>query len=312
METRSVFARPTVISREQAARARASPGAGYFARESVVRQVWREPIVMIGGMQRAVLVMAAHPRVAAAFATHYPESEWRRLGRTVLSFYAVLYGERDTADRAAANVQALHAAIRREVPSRESGARVPYSALDPELLLWVLTAMVDTSLVMYEAFVRPLSFAERNEFYDDMRTVGRLFGLRPELTPPRLEEFREHQRKRLECGEIELTTAAREIAARLLNPPLPLGLRPLGAAFRSITVAYLPAHLRRAYGLRGGWISPFLRIACPRFAPALSFLLRRLVLDTDEIARTSSGEALFRLGRKVGERTSVRRWHRRA
>jgi uncharacterized protein (DUF2236 family) len=226
---------------------------GYFDPQGVAWRVGRESALLLGG-GRALLLQVAHPLVAAGVAEHsdYRENPWRRLEQTMSAVWSVIYGTRREADAAAARVRAVH----RHVHGRISGsmgpfaAGTPYSALQPELLLWVHATLVDTALLVYRSWIGPLSGEEQRTYYEEMKTLALLFGTPAELIPSTLDEFHAYMRARLASDDITVTETAREIAETVLDPPLPLGLRPAMRALAAITVAMLPPRLRAGYGFR--------------------------------------------------------------
>lgn len=260
---------------------------GYFADDGVLRRVWCEPMVMIAGMPRALLAMSAHPLFAAAVAQHsaYRRLPWTRLAGTISSFYTIVYGSREAADLAAAHVNALHARVKGRIPAAAGPfpAGTSYAGLDPRLLLWVWSAMVDTGLVMYETYVRRLDEEDRVEFYEGMKLVAQLFGCAATTLPPTFPAFADRLRLWVETDEIVITDEARMIAAIVLHPPLPLLLRPLNVVLNAITFGALPERLRAGY--TPTWRPPRRLLAVlARCGPGLGFLLRRGLLDTRRLA----------------------------
>jgi uncharacterized protein (DUF2236 family) len=227
---------------------------GYFDPDGVAWRVGREQALLLGG-GRALLLQVAHPLVAAGVAEHsdYQVNPWRRLERTMRTVWAIVYGTRVQADRASARVRTLHERVRGET-ARAMGPfpqGTPYSAADPELLLWVHATLVDTALLVYGSWVRPLDDLEQSAYYEEMKTLAVLFGTPPEIIPPTLEDFRAYMRERLASDEICATDAARDVARLVLRPPLPLALRPAAEALGLVTVGLLPERLREQYGF--GW-----------------------------------------------------------
>jgi uncharacterized protein (DUF2236 family) len=55
--------------------------------------------------------------------------------------------------------------------------------MDPELRLWIHATLIDTSLVVYQRFVRPLSQAQRAEYWADSCGVARLLGIPESMIP---------------------------------------------------------------------------------------------------------------------------------
>jgi uncharacterized protein (DUF2236 family) len=225
---------------------------GYFTPEDAIWRIGRELVLMLGG-GRALLLQVAHPLVAAGVAEHsdYRENPWKRLEGTMNAIWAVVFGTRRQADEAAARVRAMHEKVHGTLaaPGGAFPAGTAYSALDPELLLWVHATLVDTALLVHDRWVRPLSEPEQAAYYDDMKTCARLFGTPTEVIPPTLGEFRDYMTEQLDSDEIAVTTTAREIARTVLHPPLPLPLRGAMEAVNLVTASLLPPRLRSEYGI---------------------------------------------------------------
>jgi uncharacterized protein (DUF2236 family) len=227
---------------------------GYFAPESVIRRVGNSPLVPFLGGGAAVLLQVAHPLVAAGVVEHsdFHRNLWRRLLHTLRALYLITYGSVEEADSAGAIVRAVHARIR-GVTREQLGrfpAGTPYSADDPQLMLWVHATLVEISLTVHERFVEPLTPAERESYYREMATVARIFGVPADAVPPTLAEFREYFRGQVNGGDVRVTAPAREVAAVILRAPVPAPLRLLVPSHRLSTAGLLPPALRRQYGLR--------------------------------------------------------------
>ena len=70
---------------------------------------------------------------------------------------AVAFGTRREADRLTAHVRAMHRRVRGELAEAAGPfpAGTPYAADDPELLLWILAAIADSSMLVYEQVRAP-------------------------------------------------------------------------------------------------------------------------------------------------------------
>src|SRR5207244_8083273 len=88
----------------------------------------------------------------------------------------------------------------------------PYSASDPELMLWVHATLVHASLVAYERFVDPLSREDQERYYQEMALVARLFGTPASVIPASLADFREYFAAEINGETIAVTAPAREVA----------------------------------------------------------------------------------------------------
>ncbi len=212
------------------------------------------PVTPFLGGGTAVLLQVAHPLVAAGVAQHsaYDADLWRRLTRTLRALYLITFGCKAEAERAGGAVQAVHAGVRGTTATALGPfpAGTPYSADDPELMLWVHATLVHASLSAYQRFERKLSEPEQKSYYRDMATVAHLFGIPAGVIPPTLAEFNDYLATQLASSEITVTQPARTIAAMILRAPLPAPIRLLAPPHRLATAAQLPPRLRQEYGLR--------------------------------------------------------------
>jgi uncharacterized protein (DUF2236 family) len=101
----------------------------------------------------------------------------------------------------------------------------PYSASDPELMLWVHATLVEASLTVYQRFVRVLSPEDQERYYREMALVARLFGTPVSVIPPSLADFRDYFAAQLASETISVTAPARDVAALILEAPLPAPMR---------------------------------------------------------------------------------------
>lgn len=225
---------------------------GLFAPGSLFRQVNREAVLLLGG-QRALLLQLAHPLVAAGVAEHsdFLAHPLRRLWRAVDTMLRIVHGDRETAEAAARALDAVHARVEGTLPEGSSAfpAGTPYRARDPALLLWVHATLVDSALVAYECFVRPLAPDERERFHAESRTVARLLGVPDEGLPRSWAAFRDYVDGMLAGPTLEPTPTAGRLAAAVLHPPIALLPRIAGDVGTLVTCALLPATVRARYGL---------------------------------------------------------------
>jgi uncharacterized protein (DUF2236 family) len=216
-------------------------------RASTMAEVNRERVLLVGG-QRALVMQLAHPLVAAGVAEHsdFPARPMERLRRTVDLSLALIYGTEAEAEAASAGIRAVHERV------TGSAAGRPYAANDPDLLLWVNATLVDTTLLVYERFVRPLSERDRRRYYLETVDSAELFGIPRAVIPGDLSAFRTYVGRMLEGPELRATADGRRLVADVLRPRLPLPLRVPTAAVRLITLSLLPERIRLMFGLRAG------------------------------------------------------------
>jgi uncharacterized protein (DUF2236 family) len=229
---------------------------GYFAPGSVIRRVGNSPVVPFLGGGAAVLLQVAHPLVAAGVAEHsdFRRELWSRLLRTLRALYLITYGSKREADEIGALVRRAHERVHGLTTTRLGvfPAGTPYSAADPDLMLWVHATLVDRSLTSYQRYERALSPAEQESYYREMAIVAELFGTPASVIPGTLSEFREYFEARIASPVIAVTQPAREIAEVILDAPLPALMRFITPAHRMATGAHLPPRLREEYGLSRG------------------------------------------------------------
>jgi uncharacterized protein (DUF2236 family) len=216
---------------------------GLYADDSITRRVNRENVLFLGG-GRALLMQLAHPKVAAGVDEHsdFRSHPIRRLRRTILMVMAIVFGDRETALAAARAVNQVHVRVRGQ----------GYSALDPDLLLWVHATLMDTALVTYETFVKGLLPGEREDFYQEFKLLGELLGIPKRLFPATLRDFEAYLEEMVGSGEVRVDERAQELARLVLRPRLRLlpGLAMI--PFEVVTAGLMPPALRSQYGLAWG------------------------------------------------------------
>ena len=229
-------------------------GAELFTEDSILRRVNRERSVAISGA-RALLMQAAHPLAFAGFYAHTDalSDPYKRLERTARVMHTIYFGERAAAERMTSRVRQMHAAVRGTL-AEDAGpfpAGTPYAADDPELLLWVLATLVDSALVVYDKYVTALNEDERNEYWQEFKVVGHLFGLGDDDLPADIRAFDRYMYDMLTGGKLHVTPRARELSIDIvLKPPAPLWSRGLVEAINQTTIGLLPIQIRRQYGFR--------------------------------------------------------------
>ena len=229
--------------------------ASYFSDASMIRRVHREQLLALAGA-RALLMQAAHPVAFAGFfmSTGSLEDPYARLHRTARVLDTIIFGERDAADRVTAVVRRVHSATRGALPypAGRFPAGTPWAADDPALMLWILATLADSGTLVYERYVAPLSQRQRDAYWRDWRTVGRLFGLGDADMPERHADLLGYMREMLAGDVLHVSTEARALGIDVvLRPPVPARARPLLEAANFTVIGLLPARIRRGYGL--GW-----------------------------------------------------------
>jgi len=226
---------------------------GYFPEGSILRRVHSERAVGLFYGQRALMIGALNPLafVGTTEHTNAKQKPFQRLSHTAEVFGTVFFGTRAEADRALAFVQRLHERVRGEMPE-DAGkvpAGTPYSAFDPELMLWTLAVIADSGPFFYELFVDRLSDHERERLWQEYVRLGELFGMPREVAPQSHREFRAWFEGMLDSDEMHLTPNAHEIGyATAFEIPMPAYRAPAKAVHDLIMLGSLPARVRELYG----------------------------------------------------------------
>lgn len=189
--------------------------AGYFGPQSVTWQLYREPIVIIGGV-RALLLQIAHPAVAEGVA-HFSNFKQDALGRGFRTFSAmamIYFGDKKQADAVAQRLWRVHSAIRGPLPDGENR----YQATDPNLLLWVLATLTETTIQVFEQVpVKGLPDDWREQFYTESKVAATLLGIPAEVYPPDLPSFRQYFTEMLHSPLLGSTPNTYEVAQSILQ-----------------------------------------------------------------------------------------------
>src|SRR2546425_1281965 len=94
-------------------------------------------------------------------------------------------------------------------------AGTPYDASDPNLALWVYASLLGTSLQVYGRFVRRLSLAHRERYYQEAKPFARLFGVGDDVLPPDYRAFRAYLARMVEGPDLAVGDDARLLAAQI-------------------------------------------------------------------------------------------------
>jgi len=229
---------------------------GYFPRRtSMLRRVHEEHLVGLLYGQRALCIGALAPLNYVGTSQHsYAKlTPFKRLAHTGKAFEQIFFGTREQADRVLGYVDRLHQQVNGTLP-QDAGATpagTPYSALDPELMLWTVAVIADSAQTFYELLVRRLSDAERESLWQDYVRFGELFGMPRDAAPQSFEAFRAYYRSKLASDEMFLTDEARFVGyATAFEIPMP-GYAQLGKRMHDLLMlGSLPRRVRELYGLQ--------------------------------------------------------------
>jgi uncharacterized protein (DUF2236 family) len=233
---------------------------GLFGPGSVTWQMHGDPMMWIAGI-RALYLQALHPRAVRGVMQNsdFRRDAWGRLMRTANFVGTTTYGTTESAERAGARVREIHAVLRATDP--DTGER--YRVDEPELLLWVHCAEIDSYLHVLRRSGFRLTDAEADRYVAEHLRSARLVGLDPDAVPADRAELAAYFTKTR--PELAAGPEAREVDDFLLRPPT----HPLLVPARELL-------WRRVAHLAYDALPPFAHQLYGRPAPAPATVTRRL------------------------------------
>lgn len=224
---------------------------GLFGPGSATWRIHAHPVMIVGGL-RALLIQALHPHAMAGVSQHsdYRGDPLRRLRQTARYVATVTYDDTAAAREAGARVQRVH----RRVHGVDPVTGTPYSAEDPETLLWVHCVEVHSFLAAHRAYAGRVPEAERDRYLAEQVAAAELVGIPREIVPDSAAAYREYFARMLPhlCNSAEAAATIAFVRDPTL-PSAPLAARiALGPAFRLLgraAVALVPRSLRPIAGL---------------------------------------------------------------
>jgi len=212
--------------------------------------------VMLLAWPRAILMQVAHPLVAAGVAEHSSFADGgftavHRLWQTVQAMLALTFGDKDEQADAIDGILSIHYRVRGTL--RETvgpfPAGTPYSAEQPELVLWVHVTLLDSMLLANDTRLDPLTPDERDAYCAESAWVPVALGAEPGDVPMTWAAAQACLQRVLASGVLAVGTDGRAVGKAVLSPPLGPLAAPLTAVVAYITRAWLPESIRREYGL---------------------------------------------------------------
>ncbi|WP_419993128.1 oxygenase MpaB family protein [Streptomyces boninensis] len=242
---------------------------GLFGPRSVTWQLHCDPVMWIAGV-RALYLQALHPRAVRGVMANsdFRRDAWGRLMRTANFVGTLTYGTTEAADRMGARIRGIHRRLTATDPATGEVFRID----DPELLLWVHCAEIDSYLHIARRSGLPVSDAQADRYVDEQRAAARQVGLDPEDVPADCAALAAYFEK--VRPELAATPDSAEVDDFLRRPPTPLPLVPARELLWS-----------RVSGLAYGSLPPYAHELYGRQAPPAATVTRRLTA-TANILRT--------------------------
>jgi uncharacterized protein (DUF2236 family) len=220
---------------------------------------WRRAgdVRMLMAAGYALLLQVSHPTVGAGVTEHsqFRREPWGRLLRTLDYSYTMVYGGPLAAGEMGRRLRSFHKGIRGVAPDGR-----PYHALEPQAYAWVHATLAEAIVRAHERFGRPLARDQREQFWSEWRTLGRLLGIRERDLPVGWSAFETYVQEMLD-GALVHTQAVDEVIAALARPSAPdvpllsdpawaVVRAPMGHVLGLTAVGLLAPALRERFGLR--------------------------------------------------------------
>lgn len=216
---------------------------GLFGPRSIVWRVNRDRCGPLAGM-RSLMIQALHPLAMAGVDQH---SNWRkdpfgRLAATNSYVLTTTYGDTASALAAAAWVRKIHTHVR----GVDSATGLPYSAEDPNLLLWVHAGLVDSMVAVVQRYGRPLDDDEADRYVAEMVRFAEIVGVPRDMVPATVASLGSY----IDSVDLrQATAAAKEAIGYVLDPSgLDPDLEELWHDLARVAVGTLPSWAREMYG----------------------------------------------------------------
>lgn len=222
-----------------------APERGIFGPESISWKVNRESALFLAA-SRAALLQLAHPWVASAITQHSKtfHNPVSRFHRTFRVMFTISFGSLEQAFIVARQLHRMHQGIHGSVS--ETAGRFPagtsYDANQVDALRWVYATLIDSSVLAYELVLPPLAEAEREQYYQQGRTIASLFGIPHDYWPPNWKGFQAYMDSTLSSDMLGVGPATRKMghelqhgAGLMLRPPF---------WYRALNVEILPPRFR--------------------------------------------------------------------
>ncbi|MCX5055232.1 MULTISPECIES: oxygenase MpaB family protein [unclassified Streptomyces] len=210
-------------------------------------QIHGDPMMWVAGV-RALYLQALHPRAVRGVMQNsdFRRDAWGRLMRTANFVGTTTYGTTEAAERAGARVRKIHSMLSATDP--DTGER--YGVDEPDLLLWVHCAEIDSYVQVARRSGFRLTDAQVDRYIGEHRVSARLVGLDPDAVPANqaeMDAYFEKVRPELAAG-----AEAREVDDFLLRPPTHPLLVParevLWRRVAHLAYAALPPYAHELYG----------------------------------------------------------------
>lgn len=220
--------------------------AGFFLPGDAPWVVHRDFATLVGGI-RALLLQALHPGALGGVAQHsrYEEDPLGRLSGTIRWLTVTTFGSVTAVRNEAGRVNGMHNRVRGKYQTNE-GSEVAYRAADPDLLLWVHVAFMDSFLRAHQNYSRAKIPGGADSYVGLWSKSVAPLGLdSAPMTEAELKSTLESFRPKLRVDQKTLS-----VIRWIKKAPLPRAAKPVYGLLFQAALASLPSELRQMIGIR--------------------------------------------------------------
>lgn len=221
-------------------------GPGFYMPHEAPWVVHENMATLVGGV-RALLMQAMHPGSLAGVRQHsrYKDDPLGRLAGTIQWLTVTTYASRESILREAARVRGMHGRVHGTYRDAQGSERT-YDASDPELLLWVHIAFMDSFLRCHQTY-SPVPIPGGADAYiklwaQSVEPLGLTHA--PANEVELLEQLRRFE------PQLVVSDDTREVMAWLRHPPLPFMAKIVYRLLFQAAVITLPESYRKMTGFR--------------------------------------------------------------
>lgn len=207
--------------------------------------------IIIGAGAAAILLQLAEAGVGQGVNQHsnFTYRVTDRLRTTMTFVYCMVYGTPEERRTITDMVTRVHNQVNGTLDEgRNKGKR--YTALDPELQLWVAATLYATAIQTYQRIFGIIDDEILQEnIYREYAILATTLQVPPEMWPPTREAFWEYWDSKV--ATLEVTQHAKEAGSDLLSlRHAPFYLRIFLPSVRIVTSELLPERMRQEFGLK--------------------------------------------------------------
>ncbi|KXJ93778.1 hypothetical protein Micbo1qcDRAFT_201731 [Microdochium bolleyi] len=207
--------------------------------------------ILLGGGAAAIMLQVAEAGVGAGVNEHsnFAYRAIDRLRTTMTYVYCMAYGTALERKTIVDMVTRVHESVNGTLNEGQDTGK-PYSALDPELQLWVAATLYWTAMELYQNIMGEIKDAQlHDKIYKDYSILACSLQVPPEMWPATRDDFYTYWDEKV--ANLQITRHAHQITKDLLyDIKIPFFLKATMPIVRVVTAELLPTRIREGYGLK--------------------------------------------------------------